>query len=267
MNSTMVNTFRASFSLSRRELVRFYRQKSRIIGVIGSPLIFWFVIGSGLTNSFVHPGNQSGMSYLEYFFPGTIALIILFTSIFSTISIIEDRQAGFLQSVIVSPIPRYGIVLGKILGGTILSLVQAILLLIVTPFIGIQLTIVSFLLVCLVLFILSFGLTGLGFLIAWKMDSSQGFHAIMNLFLIPLWLLSGALFPASGAAGWLGHVMDFNPLSYGMTALRGALYYSDSAHIGESSSFIASLTVTIVFSAATFIFSTILVNRSENASK
>lgn len=260
-------TLLASLSLCRRELVRFYRQKSRMIGVIGSPLIFWFLIGSGLANSFRHPGDQSGMNYLEYFFPGTIALVILFTSIFSTISIIEDRQAGFLQSVIVSPVSRSGIVLGKVLGGTVLSLLQAIILLAITPFLGIELSLLSFALVCAVLFVLSFGLTGLGFLLAWKMDSSQGFHAIMNLFLIPLWLLSGALFPSSGAAGWLERAMQFNPLTYGINALRGALYFTDYRHSGETTSFLTSFMITIIFSMVTFILSILSVHSSDHATR
>src|SRR5882672_11405154 len=202
-------------------MVRFYRQRSRIIGVIGSPLIFWFFIGSGLGGSFQHSGSGS---YLEYFFPGTMVLIILFTSIFSTISIIEDRREGFLQSVIVAPVARGSIALGKIAGGTILALSQALLMLLVAPFIGLSLTIASAFFVAFVLLVISFGLTGLGFVIAWRMDSTQGFHAIMNLFLIPLWLLSGALFPASGAAGWLGRIMRVNPLTYGVDALRHGLY-------------------------------------------
>ncbi len=267
MNSTLSSILLASYSLCRRELVRFYRQKSRMIGVIGSPLIFWFLIGSGLTNSFRHPGDQTGMNYLEYFFPGTITLIILFTSIFSTISIIEDRQAGFMQSVIVSPVSRSAIVLGKVSGGTALSLIQAVILLVVTPFIGISLTPLSFVLVCAVLLILSFALTGLGFLIAWNMDSSQGFHAIMNLFLIPLWLLSGALFPASGAAGWLETVMKFNPLSYGINALRGALYFTDPLHAGETSSFALSFLITLIFALSTFVISTFMVRGTEHASR
>ncbi len=257
--------FRGAGALCRRELIRFYRQKSRVIGVIGSPLLFWFLIGSGLSNSFRHPGDGAGMSYLEYFFPGTVTLIILFTSIFSTISIIEDRREGLLQSVIVSPLPRFGIVLGKVLGGTLLAVGQALLLLVVTPWIGISLTIGSFVLVLAVLFILAFGLTALGFLIAWKMDSSQGFHAIMNLFLIPLWLLSGALFPPSGASSWLSTVMAWNPLSYGIAALRAGLYFGDSAHAGESAGFALSLGITLVFSIATFTISTLLVRRSDNA--
>ncbi len=262
----MTPSLRAAMALCRRELIRFYRQKSRIAGVIGSPLVFWFLIGSGLSNSFRHPEGGEGMSYLEYFFPGTMTLILLFTSIFSTISIIEDRREGFLQSVIVSPMPRTSIVLGKLLGGTLLALGQALLLLLVTPWIGIHLTVLSFSLVVLVLFVLAFALTGLGFLIAWTMESTQGFHAIMNLFLIPLWLLSGSLFPPSGAAPWLSAVMRWNPLSYGIAALRGSLYFTDPAHPNESSSFALSAGVTVAFAVIMFTLSTLLVEKSERAS-
>jgi ABC-2 type transport system permease protein len=232
-------------------MVRFYRQRSRIIGVIGSPLVFWFLIGSGLGTSFRHPNAPPEMNYLEYFFPGTMVLIILFTAIFSTISIIEDRREGFLQSVIVAPIPRASIALGKILGGTVLSLIQAIILLALTPFIGISLDILSLLTIFAALFVVSFGLTGLGFLIAWRMESTQGFHAIMNLFLIPLWLLSGALFPASGAAGWLGKIMMMNPLTYGVAAIRQGLYLRGNISTQELVSLPVCMMIIVIFSALT----------------
>lgn len=254
-----------SLSLCRREIVRFYRQRSRIIGVVGSPLLFWFFIGSGLGGSFRHPSSESGMSYLEYFYPGTLVLIILFTSIFSTISIIEDRREGFLQSVLVAPVPRAGIALGKILGGTALALFQAVLLLAVTPFIGIPVSGLSLLLTAAILFLISFGLTGLGFIIAWQMDSSQGFHAIMNLFLIPLWLLSGALFPPSGAAGWLSKVMAFNPLSYGIAALRYGLYLHSPTAPVDAAGFPLALGITIGFAVATFAASAFAVTTSRDA--
>ena len=245
----------ASWSLCQRELVRFYRQKSRMVGVIGSPLVFWFLIGSGLSKSFRHPGTTGDVNYLEYFFPGTIVLIILFTAIFSTISIIEDRQEGFLQSVIVAPISRSSIALGKILGGTILSLIQAVILLLLTPFLGIHLSLVSLLIIFVSLFITAFGLTGLGFLIAWRMDSSQGFHAIMNLFLIPMWLLSGALFPASGAAGWLSSIMAVNPLSYGIASLRQCFYLDGHVTTVELAPLPINLLVMAGFALIMFYFS------------
>jgi len=259
------STVLAALSLSKRELVRFYRQRSRVVGVVGSPLLFWLLIGSGLGNSFRHPTDQTGMNYLEYFFPGTIVLIILFTSIFSTISIIEDRQEGFLQSVLVAPVSRTGITLGKILGGTTLASLQAMLMLLVSPFLGITWSLASIAIVLSTILMMSFGLTGLGFLIAWKMNSTQGFHAIMNLFLIPLWLLSGALFPASGAAGWLHTIMNVNPLSYGFTALREGLYYATTTAPTEFSPLPVAMIVTAAFALLTFVLSVMIVHQSTSA--
>lgn len=261
-NPPKLSSLLPALSLCRREMVRFYRQRSRVVGVIGSPLVFWFLIGSGLSGSFRHPGAPPEINYLEYFFPGTIVLIILFTSIFSTISIIEDRREGFLQSVLVAPVTRSSIALGKILGGTILSLVQAIILLVLAPFIGISLSLAGLLLVFVSLLVISFGLTALGFLIAWRMDSTQGFHAVMNLFLIPLWLLSGALFPPSGAAPWLNRIMLINPLSYGISALRQSLYIGSPFVIQDIAPLPLSLAVIFVFAGFTFIFSTLAVRRS-----
>ncbi len=243
---------RAALSLTRRELIRFYRQRSRMIGVIGSPLVFWFLIGSGLRTSFRYPDAPPDVNYLEYFYPGTIVLVILFTAIFSTISIIEDRREGFLQSVIVAPVPRSSIALGKILGGTVLSLLQALILLLLAPAVGISLGFGSVLVIVVILAVISFGLTGLGFMIAWRMDSTQGFHAIMNLFLIPLWLLSGSLFPASGAAGWLKGLMIINPLSYGIAALREALYLQAPAPVHEFVALPVAFAVTAAFAFLTF---------------
>ncbi len=255
----------SALTLCQRELVRFYRQRSRIIGVIGSPLVFWFLIGSGLGSSFRHPSAGSQMNYLEFFYPGTMVLVILFTSIFSTISVIEDRQAGFLQSVVVAPVSRTSIALGKILGGTILSLVQAMIMLFLAPLVGISLSVGSLLLTFFILFIISFGLTGLGFIIAWKMDSTQGFHAIMNLFLIPLWLLSGALFPPSGSAKWLSTIMLANPLSYGVSALRSALYLNGGVRLPDIASLPVSALVSFCFAGVMLILSTMFVRQSRMA--
>ena len=259
--ATTPRFFLPAISLCWRELVRFYRQRSRIIGVVGSPLVFWFLIGSGLGGSFRHPSGSSDVNYVEYFFPGTVVLIMLFTSIFSTISIIEDRREGFLQSVIVAPVARASIALGKILGGTILSLLQAILLLVITPFIGISLNLLSFAIVFMTTFIIAFGLTGLGFLIAWRMDSTQGFHTIMNLFLIPLWLLSGALFPISGAAGWLSKIMMANPLTYGVAALRQGLYLDGHVATQELASLPVCIFITAAFAIITFLSSAFTVRQ------
>jgi ABC-2 type transport system permease protein len=213
-----------AFTLWWREIVRFYRQKSRVIGVLASPLVFWVVIGSGFGTSFRAGGGQGQQNYLDYFYPGALIMIVLFTSIFAMMSLIEDRKEGFLLSVMVAPVPRSAIVLGKVLGGTTLAAIQGMIFLLFAPFAGVHLNLPQVLLTAMVVFLVSFALTALGFAIAWPMDSTQAFHGIINLFLIPLWLLSGTMFPISRASGWLRVVMYMNPLTYGVEALRVLLY-------------------------------------------
>jgi ABC-2 type transport system permease protein len=212
-----------SISLWWREIVRFYRQKSRVVGVIASPLLFWLVIGSGFGTSFRSSG-AGGQHYLDYFFPGALIMIVLFTAIFTMMSVIEDRKEGFLLSVLVAPVSRSVIVLGKVLGGATLATLQGLIFLVFAPALGIHFTLLSFALTILVIFLVAFSLTALGFIIAWPMDSTGGFHAVINLFLIPLWLLSGSLFPLSGASLWIRILMQINPLTYGTDALRMLLY-------------------------------------------
>jgi ABC-2 type transport system permease protein len=213
-----------AFTLWWREIVRFYRQKSRVVGVLASPLVFWIVLGSGFGNSFRSGAGQAQDHYMDYFYPGTLILIVLFTSIFAMMSLIEDRQEGFLLSVMVAPVPRSAIVLGKVLGGTTLAAIQGMIFLVFAPLAGVHLNLLRVLSVAAVVFLVSFALTALGFAIAWPMDSTSAFHGIINLFLIPLWLLSGALFPLSGASGWIRVLMYANPLTYGVEALRDLLY-------------------------------------------
>lgn len=223
----------ATYALWRRDVVRFYRQRSRVIGALGTPLVFWVLLGSGLGRSFTDGalGTPAG-GYLEYFFPGTLALIVLFTAIFSTISVIEDRHEGFLQGVLVAPTPRTAIALGKILGGTTMAVLQALLFLMLAPIGNADISLAMLPMLILVLTVLAFGLTGLGFALAWVIDSTQGFHAIMNLVLFPMWLLSGAVFPADGASAWVRAVMLVNPMTYGVSALRALLFRSDEVAAG-----------------------------------
>ncbi len=244
-----------------REVVRFLRQRHRIVGALGTPLVFWLIIGSGLGSSF-RSSTLGGEHYLEYSFPGTLALILLFTSIFSTISIIEDRQAGFLQSVLVAPVSRAAITLGKILGGTTLALMQALLFLLLAPFVGISLTVGKFLSAAGALFIVGFALTAVGFMIAWRMDSTQGFHAIMNLLLIPMWLLSGSFFPASGAPVWIRVLIAANPLTYGVGAIRRILYLGQAQTTVGVPSLGTCIGVSIVFGLAAFGATTVVAART-----
>jgi ABC-2 type transport system permease protein len=236
-----------------------------VIGALGTPIVFWLLIGSGLGRSFRPPGTAEGknLHFLEYAFPGTLALIVLFTAVFAMISIIEDRKAGFLQAVIASPASRISIVLGKVLGSTTLALGQAALFLLLAPLAGVPLSVATVLGTMAVLFLVSLGLSGLGFLIAWPMDSTQGFHAIMNLGLMPMWLLSGAFFPAGGASGWLRAIMAVNPLTYGVSAIRHAMYAGSGAVVAGEPSALVSLLVTILFAALTIGVSVYVMEKSK----
>ena len=235
------------FTLWWRELIRFFRQRSRIVGIFAAPLIFWLFIGSGLGASFQPPSAPSGSGYLEYFFPGTVVMVVLFASIFSTMSVIEDRREGFLLSVLVAPIPRSSLVLGKVLGGTTQAMLPGFLFLLLAPAVGFALHPLQVIWMAGILFLIAFSLTSLGFVIAWRMDSSQGFHAVVNLFLIPMWLLSGALFPSSGASAWIQWVMKLNPLTYGVAALRRTLYGQAVAVAPDVEPMALSLGVTALF--------------------
>src|ERR1700704_1702319 len=136
-----------AFTLWWREIVRFYRQRARVVGVIASPLLFWVVIGSGFGTSFRSGPSAGQQHYLNYFYPGTLVMIVLFTSIFTMMSVIEDRNEGFLLSVLVAPVPRAAIVLGKVLGGTTLSAIQGLIFLVLAPFTGVHLEAMPVLLV------------------------------------------------------------------------------------------------------------------------
>lgn len=247
--NTMDTLIRPTATLWWREIVRFYRQRSRIVGALATPVLFWILLGSGFADSF----QSEGLGYGEYFYPGAMTMVVLFTAIFSTISVIEDRKEGFLQAVLVAPVARSTVVLGKILGGATLALGQALLLLVAAPLVGLDLSLGDFVAVTLILAIIAFGLTTLGFLIAWRMDSTQGFHAIMNLVLIPMWLLSGAFFPAAGASGWLRLLMTLNPLTYGMAALRRCLYPAGASVGADVPGLGFAVAVTIAFAVVGFL--------------
>ena len=227
--------------------------------------MFWLFLGLGMQRSFAGHGQTHGGGFMEYFFAGTILMILLFTAIFSTISVIEDRREGFLQSVLVAPVSRMSIVLGKVLGGTVLAFGQAFLFLLLAPLAGIHLTFTGALGAIAIMAVLAFSLTSLGFCIAWRMKSTQGFHVIMNLFLIPLWFMSGALFPINGAAGIAQVVMRLNPLTYGLAGLRRCLYWNDPAVMADSLGFVPCLIISIIFAIGLFLLASKIASKRVSA--
>ncbi len=257
-----------AWSLASRELVRFFRQRTRVVGALGQPFIFWVLFGAGLGGTFRAPAwAPAGMSYQEYFLPGVAVLIVLFTAIFSTISIIEDRREGFLQAVLVAPLPRASLVLGKVAGGTALAVIQAGLFLCLgpllwlvglSPHMSFSLSIVDVAAIFAFLVLQGFALTALGYVMAWPLDSTQGYHALMSVLLMPMWLLSGAFFPVP-EVGWLSWLMRINPLTYGVVGLQRILFaHAGQPPGGESSaqaalpSVAACLAVTALFCVVAF---------------
>jgi ABC-2 type transport system permease protein len=200
----------AATALWKREMLHFWRERSRVLGFALTPLLFWVVVGSGFGD-------------LGFYFPGALLLSIVFTGVFSTMSLIEDRKEGFLVAALASPAPRTAIVAGKVLGGACMAVAQGALFIAVLPLTGRTVSVVSLAAAAAVLFLTGLAFTGLGFLLAWHSRTAAGFHAVMNLVLMPLWMVSGALFPGERAHGWMRAVMAANPMSYTLNALRASL--------------------------------------------
>jgi ABC-2 type transport system permease protein len=219
-----MHALRTIGALTGREMRKFVRDRSRVLGVLAQPLALWILLGLGFQDTFqpVQPGVEE--SYVAFLFPGILALVLLFTAIFSTISVVEERTAGFLQAVLVAPAPRTALVFGVTLGGTLLATVQALLFLGALPLIALSPGWLGVGMVAAICLCTGLAFTALGFAIAWRMETTRGFHAVMNLFLLPLWFLSGAMFPAEGAAPVLRWLVWGNPVSYAVSGLRHGLH-------------------------------------------
>lgn len=193
--------------LIRREFLRFWQEKSRVAGFVASPLVFWVVVGSGFGD-------------LDFFFPGALTMTVMFSAMFSMMSLIEDRREGFLLSVLVSPAPRISIVLGKVIGAALLAWLQGLIVLGCVFFTGLQHGSTDLMGVSLSLLLTALLLTAVSFSLAWRMESTQGFHAIINLLFVPSWLLSGAIFDPSRSFPWVRGLMQINPLYYAQSSVR-----------------------------------------------
>ncbi|MET0404543.1 MAG: ABC transporter permease [Cystobacter sp.] len=222
--------------LLSRDVVRFFRQPSRVVGALAQPILFWLVIGSGFSGSFRVQGAQ-GLDYQRFSFPGVVAMVLLFSAIFATISVIEDRREGFLQSVLAGPGSRLSVVLGKALGSSAIALLQASLFLLFAPLAGVSASTVDLPLLAAVLGLSALGLTCMGIALAWWVRSTSGYHAVMSIVLLPMWALSGSLFPLNSAGPLLGWVMRLNPMRFCVEGVRRALYGAEaSLAVGTASS-------------------------------
>lgn len=214
----------AVYAVWLRDLTRFVRERIRILGAMAQPLIYLTVMGTGFGATFRASAVPEGFSYVAFMFPGILGMTVLFTSLFSAISVIWDREFGFLKEILVAPISRASIVLGKALGGATIASVQGTLLLVLAPLVGVTLTPAQVVQLWVVMFLMAFALTSLGLAIATRMTSMESFQVVMNFLIVPMWLLSGAFFPLRGVPGWMATLMRVDPLTYGVDALRGVVY-------------------------------------------
>lgn len=242
------------YVLWKRELIRFFRAKSRVIGSLGMPFFFLAILGTGLNGIFTVP---NGGNYLEFIAPGIIGMVLMFGSMFSGIIVLMDRQFGFLKETLVAPISRLSIVLGKALGGATTAMVQGIIIMVIAFFLGVQFQIANVILLLFFMMLISVMFVSLGIAIASKMEDMHGFQIIMNFLIMPLFFLSGALFPLSTAPEVLRTASMFDPLTYGVQGLRFILLgYSDIP-------FTTSLAVILAFTAVFISIAIYLFNKIE----
>ncbi|MEO0092921.1 MAG: ABC transporter permease [candidate division WOR-3 bacterium] len=231
-----------------RDTIRYFREKSQLYGSITRPILWLFILGMGLRGSYRLTGNYN---YTQFIFPGIVAMTIIFTSIQSAITIIWDREFGFLKEILVAPVPRTSIAIGKGLAGTTLSLIQASIILLLSPLVKVRFPLLHLLPIYLVMILLSFSLTGIGIVIAARMTSFQGFGTIMNFVIMPMWFLSGSMFPPTGLPKWLNILVRANPLTYGVDLIRGLIlrlsYYSVWFSLGYLVVFAIAVTFLAVY--------------------
>ncbi len=210
----------AIYILWLRDLKRYWYDKPRIVASLGQPLLFLFVLGTALSPAFKGP---AGINFSEFIFPGIISMTVLFTSIFSAISIVWDREFGFLKEVLVAPVSRWAIVIGKAFGGSTVAVIQGCIMLLLAPLVGVKLSAAIVLQSVLVMFLIAFAITGLGIVIAARMKEMEGFQMVVNFVIMPIFFLSGALFPLDRLPEWLTVLTRIDPLTYGVDLLRGVM--------------------------------------------
>jgi ABC-2 type transport system permease protein len=223
---TRTATLRAIYIIWYRDIIRYSRDRLRLIASLSQPLLFLVVFGTGLSSALRGAAGGFGaapgasVNYVQFIYPGIIGMAVLFTSIFSAMSIVWDREFGFLKEVLVAPIDRSAIAIGKALGGSTQAMVQGAILLILAPFIGVKLTPLAVLELLPLIFVLAFALTSMGVALAGGMKSMQGFQAVINFLMMPIFFLSGALFPLNNLPAWMAVLTHIDPAAYGIDPLR-----------------------------------------------
>jgi ABC-2 type transport system permease protein len=214
-------SMRAVYIIWKRDVIRYWRDRVRLVGALAQPLLFLVILGTGLASALRGAGgNLAGFDYQQFMYPGIIGMAVLFTSVFSAMSIVWDREFGFLREVLVAPIDRSAVAIGKALGGATQATVQGLVLLVLAPLVGVRLTPLAVLELIGLVFCLSFALTSVGVAVAARMESMMGFQFVVNFMVQPAFFLSGAMFPLTGLPGWMTALTRLDPLAYGVDPIR-----------------------------------------------
>ena len=242
----------AIYILWKRELIRYFRSRARLVGSLGQPLLFLVALGFGLGPVFAKAGQGN---YFQFLGPGVICMGILFTGVFAGIQVIWDRQFGFLKETLVAPISRFEIMFGKTLGGATVAFIQGYFVLILTIIVGFRVENILMIPVALIaMFLIALFFTALGISIASVLQDMQGFQLILNFIVQPVFFLSGALFPLTGVVSFLSIISSFNPLSYGVDAVRGSL--TGVTHFGLVTDFAVLIVIcAIILTIGSYLFS------------
>jgi ABC-2 type transport system permease protein len=224
----IVRNLRTIGMVWRREIIRFRRSPARIVSGLAQPVLFLFVLGAGI-KPLVGGSAVGNVDFQQFIFPGVIAMSVLFSSLFSAISIVWDREFGFLREMLVAPVSRTGLVLGKALGSGTVAVAQGLILLIAAPIIGVSLTPVMFIEMFGLLLLLAFSLNAFGIVIASRMQRMESFQMVMSLVINPMLFLSGAIFPLRGLPTWLAVATRLNPATYGVDPIRRVVLGSSDA--------------------------------------
>lgn len=226
----MEEVFRGIWVIAYRELLRFIQERSRMLSSFAMPLLFLVIFGAGFNR--IIGSLMPGIDFIQFIYPGIIAMTVLMNSVMSGLSVVWDREFGFLKEVLVSPLSRSGIVLGKAVGSATVALIQGFILLLLAPLLGVSLDLALVAKLVPILIVISLSLSGLGILVASRMRSQQGFQMVVQLIIFPLIFLSGVFFPVNNVPMWLEVLSKANPLTYGVDAIRQLFLAGDIAASG-----------------------------------
>jgi len=243
----MLMEFNAVYVIVAREFKKFVRERSRLFSAIARPLLWLFIVGAGMSR--LVP-RDTGVPYTQFIFPGIIGMTILFSSMFSSISIIWDKEFGFMKEILVAPVSRLSIVVGKALSGTIVSTIQALIILAFFPVIGFKLGFLQIIAVTFICASVSFCISAFGIVLASFYESYESFSVIMNFIIMPMFFLSGAMYPVKFLPAVLRLVAKLNPLTYGIDVMKHAIFPHETGSMGPDFSIMTSVLVIILASAA-----------------